>query len=692
VTDLNSLAWSKSRITEAIATLARASGLPTAGSGDGELVDVERAAARLGLEAEPIGSSYADLETVIEGAGPALIEIKDDMLLALVGPSGRRIAIVGPQRTVQTIDRTALRAYLCANVEQELAREIDEILDQAGVPARRRGRARAALLRERLAGRRIEVGWILRPAAGARVSTQVRWSRLGRRLGLLAAAHGVEFILGILGWWFVGKGALDGRLDKGWLLAWGLVLFSQIPFRLLTSWYQGTFAVDAGAILKQRLLAGTVELAPDAIRREGAGQLLGRILESEAIESLALNAGLVGLVALIELALAGVVLSLGAGGALHVALLLGAIAGTAAIGWRYHRRRMAWTDARLDMTHDLVERMIGYRTRLAQQDPEHWHDGEDEALDRYVTVARTMDADVARLVALVPRGWMLIGLVGLAPAFARGTASPAALAVAMGGVLLGFRALRKLAIGVASLSGASIAWRRIAPIFQAAARIEVPKGTEPSRAGEPTDPARPIVDAGELVFRYRPRGEAVLRGLSVRIHPGDRILVEGSSGSGKSTLGAVLAGLRDPESGLLLLHGLDKKTLGLAGWRRKVVAAPQFHENHIFSSSFAFNLLMGRAWPPSPDDLALAETISRELDLGPLLERMPAGLQQIVGETGWQLSHGEKSRVFVARALLQGSDVVVLDESFAALDPSTLQRAVACARRRANALLVIAHP
>ena len=57
---------------------------------------------------------------------------------------------------------------------------------------------------------------------------------------------------------------------------------------------------------------------------------------------------------------------------------------------------------------------------------------------------------------------------------------------------------------------------------------------------------------------------------------------------------------------------------------------------------------------------------------------MPAGLQQMVGETGWQLSHGERSRLYIARALLQGAELVVLDESFAALDPETLARALRC--------------
>jgi ATP-binding cassette subfamily B protein len=67
-------------------------------------------------------------------------------------------------------------------------------------------------------------------------------------------------------------------------------------------------------------------------------------------------------------------------------------------------------------------------------------------------------------------------------------------------------------------------------------------------------------------------------------------------------------------------------------------------------------------------------------------------LLQTVGETGWQLSHGERSRLYMARALLQRADLVILDESFAALDPENLQRALRCVLTRAATLLVIAHP
>src|SRR5262249_6613024 len=127
---------------------------------------------------------------------------------------------------------------------------------------------------------------------------------------------------------------------------------------------------------------------------------------------------------------------------------------------------------------------------------------------------------------------------------------------------------------------------------------------------------------------------------------------------------------------------------GRLGCFDSVVGDGQFS----FTGTFAFNLLMGRAWPPRQEDLIEAEALCRELGLGELLNRMPAGLMQMVGETGWRLSHGERSRLFLARALLQGTDLMILDESFGALDPNTLRQCMGCALSRARTMLVIAHP
>ncbi|MEJ7734217.1 MAG: ATP-binding cassette domain-containing protein [Polyangiaceae bacterium] len=206
------------------------------------------------------------------------------------------------------------------------------------------------------------------------------------------------------------------------------------------------------------------------------------------------------------------------------------------------------------------------------------------------------------------------------------------------------------------------------------------------------DQRLPLLDAADLTYSYPGRPEPALKGASLRIEVGDRVLLQGPSGSGKTTFAALLAGLKQPSSGLLLLGGLDWHTLGPAGWRRRVAAAPQYNDNHVLTATLAFNLLMGRAWPPAPGDVEEAEAVCRELGLGELLGRMPGGMAQMVGESGWRLSHGERSRLFIARALLQRARLIVLDESFAALDPETLERCLRCVMARAAALIVIAHP
>jgi ATP-binding cassette subfamily B protein len=112
----------------------------------------------------------------------------------------------------------------------------------------------------------------------------------------------------------------------------------------------------------------------------------------------------------------------------------------------------------------------------------------------------------------------------------------------------------------------------------------------------------------------------------------------------------------------------------------------------VFTGTLAFNLLMGRRWPPEPEDVQEAEAMCEILGLGPLLARMPSRMEQNIGETGWQLSHGERSRMYMARALLQNGQVLILDESFAALDPETLLDCLRCVLERVPTLLVIAHP
>ena len=442
-------------------------------------------------------------------------------------------------------------------------------------------------------------------------------------------------------------------------------------------------------LLKQRLLAGAFALDSEDVRREGAGHLLGRVIEAEAVESLALGGGFTALLAVLEILVAACVLAVAS--PLLAVLLVAWTAVTAVLAWIFFRRRLGWVRMRIALTLDLIEAMIGHRTRVAQLRPSAWHAGEDESLERYVQASTAMDRAAVSLLAVVPRGWILVGLVGLAPVFVSGAegASTPALAIGLGGILLGFKAFHRLTAGIWSLAGAAIAWRQTAPVFQAAAKRSPEPGTS---APIVHTKAAVVLEATDLRFTHPGRNQPVLTGCSLALQAGERVILQGPSGSGKSTLASVLAGLRPPQSGLLLADGLDRHTLGQNGWRKRVVLVPQFHENHLALGSLAFNVLMGAEWPATEEEFARAEGVLRELGLGATLDRMPSGMLQTVGETGWQLSHGERSRVYLARALVQQPDVLILDESFAQLDPENMHLALDAVVSRGSAVLLIAHP
>ncbi len=510
-----------------------------------------------------------------------------------------------------------------------------------------------------------------------------------RKLATVVAVFALGYALEIFGWSVIGDAALNGRLDMGWLAAWMLMLLSTVPLRLIGEWCEAVLAVDVGAAIKGRLLAGALKVDLDALKTMGAGHLLSRVIESQAFEATVLTGAMGALVATIELAFAGWVLSKGSGGFPHALLLLAFVPVALGLALLLHRRLDDWTSVRLAFTHGLIERMEGHRTRLAQEQPERRDATEDRLMKDYFTASRSADRAALPFALLVPAGWMLIGLAALTPAFVGGTATAGGLAIALGGVLLATRAFGSLVDGMGAILRAVIAWRHMGFIYRAAA-MPGPFGAGAVMLPQGTRPAGPLVELDDVAYRYEPQGRMVVDGASLTIAHGQRLLLEGPSGGGKSTLASLIAGLRRPDRGLIHVHGLDRATLG-DSWRAVISQSPQFHENHILSASLAFNLLMGRQWPPSADDLEEARTLCLELGLGPTLERMPAGLMQHVGETGWQLSHGEKSRIFLARALLQKTELVILDETFGALDPRTQALCLKLAFRHAPTLAVIAH-
>ncbi len=722
--DPSQIAWPVSRLGELVENLARRSGYmgkpmrapqPPAwlAQADSQALNdwLDTAAGELGVETEPVHTQYDDLDQFITGGGPAILRLPgaadhhQPIFLAVLKGRRGRAKILRPDLQTRWVSAAALANLITAPFEAPLVEMIDQALQDAGVPPERQSRARQAILRTQLGAIRLEAGWLLRLPPSHALPGQFRHAGVYRPVWILLVMYFLQQIISLASWYVIGRGIFSGRFDMGWLLAWGILLLSSIPVQIIVSDAQSELSMGAGMLFKQRLMSGALKLDPEEIRHQGMGQFLNRVMESEAVEMLALSGGFTALLSVIELGLAFVVLSRGAGGAINVLLLAVWVIAAAIFLWRYAVSSRDWSDAYREMTNHIVEEMVGHRTRLAQEDLRRRHTEEDQELERYLKLSEAQDTAAARLTALITRGWMLAGLTGIALAFIGQNPDPAGLAIGLGGVLLASQGLNKLASGAQSLSSLFNAWRQVGPLFKAAQRPRsLPAlGFTPPQAGASTsehDAQASMPGSGhaallqtrDVVFRYYPHGRAALENVSLSIYPGDRLLLEGPSGGGKSTLGAVLTGLRLPESGSMLLWGFDRQLLGQEAWRKRVVMAPQFQENHVFTETFAFNLLMGRRWPPEQQDLADAEAVCRELGLGELLERMPSGFQQMLGESGWQLSHGERSRLFIARTLLQQADLIVLDESFGALDPENLQRAMQCVLERAKTVLVIAHP
>jgi ATP-binding cassette subfamily B protein len=669
-------AWPLDARAEVTHALAAAAGLRRLGPAERFEVSYAAVAPRVG------GRPRVPAPSVLRG-GPGA-----GVLLAIVGYRGARVRLLAPGGAIVEREAAALAAWLRAPSEARARPGVDEAVSRAGLSGRRAQAVAAALLTASAGADRLAEGSRLVPARPS-------FARALRRAGAARLAAGAlagyvaQLALLVALWSAVGARAVGRAGGSGWVLA--ALVAGLASARLASSWAAGRLSIETGAVLRARVLDGILALDSEPLRAAGIGQLMGRVADLEAVESLALGGGLTAAAGLFELLTGAAVLAFGVSPVWHLALALAMLGVGAALAARLRPALEDWTARRLALTHDLVERMAGQRTVVAQQPPELWHRDEEQALAAYAQAGARLDGLASALAVLAPRGWLLVAVAALVPHARDALLRPGAFAASVGGLLFVAAALRKLALAAPALGSAAIAWRNLRQLAGegGAGAAEAPPV---AGAGAARDPRPPLLEARDLALHYPGRPAPALQGCSFAIRIGDRVLVEGASGGGKSTLASLLTGLRTPSAGALRLEGVDQAALGPDRWRARVGGAPQFHENHVFSASLLFNLLLGRAWPPRQEDLAEAEAICRELELGPLLARMPSGMEQLVGESGWQLSHGERGRLFIARALLQPLDARVLDESFAALDPETLERAVACVLGRAPTLVVIAHP
>ncbi len=181
----------------------------------------------------------------------------------------------------------------------------------------------------------------------------------------------------------------------------------------------------------------------------------------------------------------------------------------------------------------------------------------------------------------------------------------------------------------------------------------------------------PVAPAGHrlllrgLGVRYDPSGPWVLDGVDLDLSPGRRVGVIGPSGAGKSTLAAVLLRFLPYESGSVTLDGVELSALAGEDVRRVVGLAAQ--DTHVFETTLRENVLLARRDAP---EAALQQAFQRA-KLWDWVEELPAGLDTKVGRHGAGMSGGQRQRLGIARVVLAGFPVLVLDEPGEHLDIPT---------------------
>lgn len=157
----------------------------------------------------------------------------------------------------------------------------------------------------------------------------------------------------------------------------------------------------------------------------------------------------------------------------------------------------------------------------------------------------------------------------------------------------------------------------------------------------------------------------VLQGVDMAVRSGERVAIVGPSGAGKSTLVKLLPRFIEPESGRILIDGVDAADYPLPSLRAAIGIA--FQEVFLFNASIFENLRYAR------EDATLEEVRAacRVTGIDQVIERLPKGYETRLSDYGAEMSRGEKQRLTLARALLKNSRILILDEATASIDPES---------------------
>ena len=230
---------------------------------------------------------------------------------------------------------------------------------------------------------------------------------------------------------------------------------------------------------------------------------------------------------------------------------------------------------------------------------------------------------------------------------------------------------------VAELKMLKLQGERLADIVLTAPETDASPGREGALAGS--------IELRNVSFRYADGEPEILRGVNLKIEPGESVAVVGPSGCGKTTLIKLMLGLLEPTEGEVLVGGRPLQHLGLRAWRDRVGAVMQ--DDALFSGSIADNICF---FNPQPDR-AWTEQCARVASMHDDIEALPMGYQTLIGDLGVALSGGQRQRLLLARALYKRPQLLLLDEATSSLDVDRERTVNHAVRQLSLTRVIVAH-